>query len=46
MPEYTVECKECGDTHEAETEEEAVGWLFGHSIRTEHTDIEKDEVSE
>jgi hypothetical protein len=45
MPEYVVECAECDETYEAETEEEAVGWLFGHSIRTEHTEIEKEQKS-
>lgn len=44
MPEYVVECEECGDEQEFENEEKALGYLFGHSLRTEHTEIEKREL--
>jgi hypothetical protein len=44
MPEYRVECDECGDSFETGIEEEALGWLFGHGMRTGHESIEKIEL--
>lgn len=43
---YTVDCEECDGSFEHENEEKALGWLFGHGLRTGHTEIEKRERRE
>lgn len=46
MPDWKAYCKECGDSAIFETEEGAVGWIFGHGLRTEHDHVYKTKVSE
>jgi hypothetical protein len=41
MPEFEAVCNECDEEYEADSEEAAIGWMFGHTLRTEHTDMEK-----
>lgn len=41
---YEVECNECDETFESDDEEEAVGWMFGHSMASGHEDLDKNEV--
>lgn len=44
MTEFIVDCQECDEEFNADNEEAAVGWIFGHGLRTEHIDIEKEPV--
>jgi len=44
MSEYEVVCHECDEDFETDNEEKALGWLFGHGLRTGHDDIEKTEA--
>jgi len=41
MAEFIVDCEECEASAEFDNEEKALGWLFGHGMRTGHDEIEK-----
>jgi hypothetical protein len=42
---WQVSCDECGESAEFEVEDAAVGWMFGHGMRTGHDDITKKEIN-
>lgn len=44
MANWEAWCEECDEEFEFDTEEGALGWMFGHGFRTEHYDTKKEEV--
>jgi hypothetical protein len=44
MTDWRGYCDECGDEEEFELEEGALGWMFGHTMRTGHYETKKEQI--